>query len=48
MKTTVDCPCGEQIVGTTEDELVERTNAHLEENHPGHEYTREQILFIAR
>lgn len=47
MKTTVDCPCGERIVATDEDTLVEKTNAHLKENHPGHEYTREQILSLA-
>jgi predicted small metal-binding protein len=47
MKTTLTCPCGETITGKDEDELVERVRAHLKERHPDHEYTREQILFMA-
>jgi hypothetical protein len=47
VKTTLDCPCGERITGTDEDELVAKVQEHLEEKHPDHEYTREQILFIA-
>lgn len=43
----LDCPCGEHIEGSTEDELVERVQAHLAAAHPDHQYTREQILFIA-
>jgi predicted small metal-binding protein len=41
------CPCGEHIVGKDDDELVEKARAHLAAAHPGHEYTREQILFMA-
>jgi hypothetical protein len=47
MKTRLTCPCGTQIVGTDEDDLVEKTQAHLAEVHPGMEYDREQILFVA-
>jgi predicted small metal-binding protein len=47
MKTTLICPCGETITGKDEDELVEKVKAHLSENHPGHEYTRDQILSMA-
>lgn len=47
MKTRLTCPCGEQLKGKDEDELVENVQAHLKENHPGHEYTRDQILFMA-
>ena len=47
MKTHLNCPCGESIVGTDEDDLVEKTQKHLAENHPGHEYSRDEILFIA-
>jgi hypothetical protein len=49
MKTCLQCPCGEMIVGTDEDDLVAKAEAHLAEKHPdlaGH-YTREQILFMA-
>ncbi|MGA8847115.1 MAG: hypothetical protein WB471_10925 [Nocardioides sp.] len=46
-KTLMSCPCGEQIRGKDEDELVELTQAHLSAEHPGREYTREQILFMA-
>jgi hypothetical protein len=47
MKTRLTCPCGERIVGVDEDDLVARTQAHLAEAHPGLEYDRESILFIA-
>jgi hypothetical protein len=47
MKTRLTCPCGERIVGSDEDELVELTQAHLTERHPEHRYDREQILFLA-
>jgi predicted small metal-binding protein len=47
MKQRLDCPCGEKIEAENEDELVEKAQAHLAEAHPGHEYTRDEILFIA-
>jgi hypothetical protein len=47
MKTRLTCPCGQQIVGSDEDDLVARAQAHLAEAHPFLEYDREQILFIA-
>ncbi|MFW0789611.1 DUF1059 domain-containing protein [Gordonia sp. CPCC 205333] len=46
-KTRLTCPCGEQIKGATEDELVESVRTHLKENHPDHDYTRDEILFMA-
>jgi predicted small metal-binding protein len=47
MKTRLNCPCGEYIAGKDEDELVALTLKHLADEHPGLEYTREDILFIA-
>ncbi|MEU2042277.1 DUF1059 domain-containing protein [Nocardia niwae] len=47
MKTRLNCPCGEYIRGTDEDDLVTQTQAHLTEKHPDHDYTRDEILFIA-
>ncbi|MCC8246390.1 DUF1059 domain-containing protein [Saccharothrix luteola] len=47
MKQNITCPCGEPIQGKDEDELVEKTQKHLKENHPGHDYSREEILFMA-
>lgn len=47
MKTRLTCPCGTQIVGTDEDDLVEQVQAHLAAEHPGREYDREMILFMA-
>ncbi|MFS3128642.1 DUF1059 domain-containing protein [Nocardioides sp. Bht2] len=47
MKTRLTCPCGELLTGKDEDELVENVQAHLRAAHPSHEYTREQILFMA-
>ena len=46
-KTTLDCPCGERIVGRDEDELVELVRRHLAERHPGLDYTLEEILLLA-
>ncbi len=47
MKTLLRCPCGESIKGVDEDDLVEKTQAHLAAEHPGREYDREMILFMA-
>ncbi|MGV9668783.1 DUF1059 domain-containing protein [Nocardia niigatensis] len=47
MKTRLSCPCGEYIRGENEDDLVEKTLAHLAERHPDHDYSRDEILFIA-
>lgn len=47
MKTTLACPCGTVIRGTDEDDLVELTQAHLASEHPGRDYDRDSILFMA-
>ncbi len=47
MKTRLTCPCGEAIKGADEDELVVKVQEHLKENHPGHDYSRDEILFMA-
>jgi hypothetical protein len=47
MKTRLTCPCGARIEAVDEDDLVLQTQAHLAEAHPGLEYDRESILFIA-
>jgi hypothetical protein len=47
MKTRLTCPCGTAITGTDEDDLVAKTQKHLAADHPGMEYSREMILFIA-
>ena len=47
MKTHLNCPCGEAITGDTEDDLVEKAQAHLSEVHPGRDYDRDAILFMA-
>lgn len=47
MKTRLTCPCGETIRAEDEDTLVELTQAHLAEAHPGMTYGRDEILFIA-
>lgn len=47
IKTNLTCPCGTAITGADEDDLVERAQAHLAESHPGMEYSRDEILFIA-
>jgi len=47
MKTQLHCPCGEQIKGVDEDDLVAKTLKHLRDEHDGREYTRDEILFMA-
>lgn len=47
MKRNLTCPCGDRITGEDEDDLVRLTQEHLAAKHPGHEYTRDEILFIA-
>lgn len=47
MKTRLTCPCGETMVGLDEDDLVEKAQAHLAEVHPGRDYDRDMILFMA-
>lgn len=47
MKDTLRCPCGELIRAETEDELVEKAQQHLRDEHEGREYTRDEILFMA-
>ncbi|OLL75977.1 hypothetical protein Ae168Ps1_4381c [Pseudonocardia sp. Ae168_Ps1] len=47
MKTNLTCPCGARIHGEDEDDLVRLTQEHLAAKHPDHEYSRDEILFIA-
>lgn len=47
VKTRLICPCGTQVDGRDEDELVARTQEHLAAEHPGREYDRDMILFMA-
>jgi hypothetical protein len=46
----LSCPCGTQLTGLSEDEIVETSFAHLREKHPdmADHYGREHILFMAR
>ena len=43
------CPCGTNLSGATEDEIVDVSFAHLREQHPdmADEYEREHVLFMA-
>jgi len=47
MSLRLTCPCGTAITGENDDELVVMTQEHLGAEHPGSEYTREEILFLA-
>ena len=42
----MQCPCGAALEAPDEDALVDAAQAHLEAQHPGRSYTREQILFF--
>ena len=45
----VHCPCGVNVEGETDDELVENVEAHIVEDHADMvgKYSREQILEMA-
>jgi hypothetical protein len=45
----VNCPCGEVVEAETDDDLVEKVQAHVADAHPemADKYTRDQILSIA-
>lgn len=45
----VHCPCGKDVSGETDDELVENVEKHIAEDHPdmAGTYSREQILEMA-
>jgi hypothetical protein len=47
LKRKLTCPCGQRIAGEDEDDLVEKARQHLAAAHPGLEYSRDEILFIA-
>lgn len=47
MKTRLSCPCGTDIRGEDEDDLVAKAREHLAAEHPGLEYDRDSILFLA-
>jgi predicted small metal-binding protein len=45
----VHCPCGADVQGATDDELVANVEEHVREQHPDQvgQMTREQILGMA-
>ncbi len=47
MSLRLTCPCGTSISGEDDDQLVVLTMEHLGAEHPGLEYSREEILFLA-
>ena len=49
MTLVVHCPCGVDVSGESEDELVTAVEAHVQEDHPDmvDSMTREQILEMA-
>ena len=46
MAKTLHCPCGADIQGETDDELVSNVEAHVQEKHPDKvgSLSREEIL----
>jgi hypothetical protein len=46
----LQCPCGEEITGADDDEIVINAKQHLADVHPdlADEYEREHILFMTR
>ena len=45
----VHCPCGVDVSGETDEELVQNVQNHVQKEHPEltEQYSREQILAIA-
>ena len=45
----VHCPCGKDVEGETDDQLVANVQAHIDEDHPDlvGKYSREDILGMA-
>lgn len=45
----VHCPCGDDVSGADDNEIVANVNKHIEDKHPemAGNYTREQILEMA-
>jgi hypothetical protein len=42
------CPCGEQLVGRTDDDFVTAVDAHLQAAHEGRTYPASMILQMAQ
>ena len=49
MSQVVHCPCGTDVTGESDDELVGNVEQHVQENHPDMvgKMSREQILEMA-
>ncbi|MCD9199148.1 hypothetical protein [Aeromicrobium wangtongii] len=47
MAKMMSCPCGQQLVGRTDDDFVGAVDAHLRDAHGGRSYPREAILSMA-
>jgi hypothetical protein len=45
----VHCPCGQDVSGETDDELVANVEKHIDETHPdlAGKYSREEIMGMA-
>ena len=43
MTRTIDCPCGHNLQGANDEELVKLAGQHIEEHHPDMERTDEQL-----
>ncbi|WP_168217177.1 hypothetical protein [Aeromicrobium chenweiae] len=41
------CPCGERLVGRTDEDFVGAVDAHLRDNHGGRSYPADAILSMA-
>lgn len=44
---TLRCPCAVTLRGDDDDALVEKVQEHLAAEHPGREYSRDEILMMA-
>jgi predicted small metal-binding protein len=49
MSKVINCECGRQIRGQTDDELLDRAEAHVQEDHPDlvGKITRDDLLAMA-
>ena len=48
MSRVIDCPCGHQLLGASDEELFVLARRHVTEHHPGMQRTDEELRQLIR
>lgn len=48
MSRVIDCPCGHQLIGASDDDLFVLARRHVNEHHPGMQRTDEDLRQLIR